>query len=166
MGQRRSKQNGSGGQNGNGKAHRARAHAAAALPDIGSVQVKHLLRAPTGYLDVARQFAHALEETGYRTQLSPARMRAMIARGDRLSQRAGGLQNRATLADRQRMLHDAQLWKAMLSMWRVIVASMPDRPDLERAFGFMQTYMSVGRNAPEPVPPVPAPGGAATTPTA
>jgi len=164
MGQRRSKQNGS-GQNGNGKAHRARAHAAAALPDIGSVQVKHLLRAPAGYLDIARQFAHALEATGYRAQLSPARMRAMIARGDRLSQRAGGLQNKATLADRQRMLHDAQLWKAMLSMWRVIVASMPDRPDLERAFGFMQAYMSVGRNAVEPVS-VPAPAGAATTPTA
>ena len=57
------------------------------------------------------------------------------------------------------MLHDAQLWKSILSTWRLVVAALPNHPELEGPFAFMQDYMSVGRSAP-PAPPTPAPPSA------
>jgi len=56
-------------------------------------------------------------------------------------------------ADRRRMLQDSQSWKSMLSNWRLVVVAMPDRPELEASFAFMQDYMSVNRSTPPPQAP-------------
>jgi hypothetical protein len=50
----------------------------------------------------------------------------------------------------------SQAWKSMLSTWRLVVAAMPDRPELEQPFAFMQQYMSVHHSAPTPEPASPA----------
>jgi len=51
------------------------------------------------------------------------------------------------------MLQDSQSWKSMLSNWRLVVVAMPDRPELEASFAFMQDYMSVNRSTPPPQAP-------------
>jgi len=55
------------------------------------------------------------------------------------------------------MLHDSQVWKQILITWRLVVAAMPERPELQEPFAFMQAYMLPSR-LPAPAPaPVPAP---------
>ncbi|MFI5398456.1 MAG: hypothetical protein ACHQ9S_23225 [Candidatus Binatia bacterium] len=142
-----------GGNSGNGSPRKKRNHTktkSAAMPQagIGVEQVKHLLRAPSGYADIARQFAHGLEQTNFRGDISPRKIRALLARGERLTQRAAVAQVKATAADRTRMVHDSQMWKTIMSTWRMVVAAMPDHPELEEPFAFMQAYMSVTRSAP------------------
>jgi hypothetical protein len=50
------------------------------------------------------------------------------------------------------LIQDSQAWKSMLSNWRLVQAAMPDRPDLEAPFAFMQEYMTVTRSAPPQTP--------------
>ena len=113
-------------------------------------------KAPGDYKDIARRFADALEATKFRAPVSAAKLRSMVLRGERLAQRAGALQVKATAADRRRMVQDSQAWKSMLSAWRLVGAAMPDRPELEEPFAFMQEYMSVSRSAAPTTPPAPA----------
>ena len=78
----------------------------------------------------------------------------MAERGQRLGQRVNQLQLKTTAADRRRMVQDSQAWKSLLSSWRLVQAAMPDRPELEAPFAFMQQYMSTSRSVPPPqVPP-------------
>ncbi len=102
---------------------------------------------------VAQKFADALELTQFRGTVSPQKLRRMVVRGQRLAQRAAAAQLKATAAERRRMLQDSQAWKSMLSNWRLVVAAMPDRPDLQAPFAFMQDYMSVTRSTPPQAPP-------------
>ncbi len=158
-------------QRGNGEVPRrqARVRARRVAPGattLGREEVKHLLRAPGGYADIARQFAHALEQTGFRGPISPPKIRSLLARGERLVQSAAVARVKASATDQQRMLHDSQVWKSILSTWRLIVAAMPDRPELQGPFAFMQAYMAPSRkSAPEPAPaPAPAPPAAIPSP--
>lgn len=121
--------------------------------DLSAAELKHLAKAPGDYPDIARKFADALEATQFRGTVSPHKMRSMVARGQRLAQRAATAQLKATVADRRRMLQDSQAWKSMLSNWRLVMAAMPDRPELEQPFAFMQDYMSVTRSTPPPPTP-------------
>ena len=82
----------------------------------------------------------------------------MVLRGERLAQRAAAAQLAATAADRRRIAQESQAWKSMLSTWRLIVAAMPERVELQEPFAFMQDYMSVTRSTPTP-PPAPQTGG-------
>ena len=99
---------------------------------------------------MARKFADALEHTKFRGTLSPQRLRSLVAQAQRLAQRAATAQLKATAADRRRMVHDSRAWKSMLSNWRLVQAAMPDRPELEQLFAFMQDYMSVTRSTAQP----------------
>jgi len=54
---------------------------------------------------------------------------------------------------RKALLQDSQAWKSMLSNWRLVLAAMPDRLDLEAPFAFMQEYMSVTRSTSPPQRP-------------
>lgn len=121
--------------------------------EIGIEDVKRMVKAPGDYQGVARKFADALESTKFRGAVSPRKLRSMIARGERLAQRANTAQLIATNADRRRMAQESLAWKSMLSSWRLIVAAMPDRVELQEPFAFMQDYMSVTRSAPPPAPP-------------
>jgi len=123
--------------------------------DLSSADLKHLAKAPGDYPDIARKFADALELTRFRGTVSPHKLRSMVVRAQRLAQRAAAAQLKATAADRRRMLQDSQAWKSMLSNWRLVTAAMPDRPELEQPFAFMQDYMSVTRSTP-PSPQTPA----------
>lgn len=122
----------------------------AAQVDLSTADLKHLAKAPGDYQDIARKFADALEMTNFRGIVSPQKLRGMVARGQRLAQRAAAAQLKAVATDRRRMLQDSQAWKSMLSNWRLVVAAMPDRPELEAPFSFMQDYMSVTRSTPQP----------------
>jgi hypothetical protein len=126
--------------------------ARAAQVDVSSAGLRHLPKAPGDYHEVARKFADALESTKFRGSVSPQKLRSMVARGERLAQRAAAAQLKAVAADRHRMLQDSQAWKSMLSNWRLVQAAMPDRPDLEAPFAFMQEYMSVTRSTPPQTP--------------
>ena len=35
------------------------------------------------------------------------------------------------------MMQESQAWKSMLSTWQLVIAAMPDRPELEQPFAFM-----------------------------
>jgi hypothetical protein len=54
------------------------------------------------------------------------------------------------------MVQESQAWKSMLSTWRLVVAAMPDRPELEQPFAFMHQYISVHHSPPTPEPASPA----------
>ena len=120
--------------------------------ELSSADLKHVAKAPGDYQDVARKFADALELTQFRGTVSAQKLRSMVAHGRRLAQRAATAQLKAMAAERRRMLQDSQAWKSMLSNWRLVVAAMPDRPELEAPFAFMQDYMSVTRSTPPPQP--------------
>jgi len=124
----------------------------AAQVDVSSAELKHLLKAPGDYHDIARKFADALESTNFRGSVSSRKLRSMVARGERLAQRTAAAQLKAMAVDRRRMLQDSQAWKSMLSDWRLVQAAMPDRPDLEAPFAFMQEYMAVTRSTPPQTP--------------
>ncbi|HXQ24495.1 MAG TPA: hypothetical protein VN812_22630 [Candidatus Acidoferrales bacterium] len=157
---KKTRNNNASGNGGNATPRKKRNHAGNAATiaqaDIGVEQVKHLLRAPSGYPEIARQFASGLEQTNFRGAISPRRIRTQLARGERLTRQAADAQVKATAAARKRMLHDSQLWKSIMATWRMIVAAMPDHPELEQPFAFMQEYMSTSRSkpAPPPTPPV------------
>ncbi len=86
----------------NGKPVKRRAASnGAARAVIGAAQVKHLLRAPGGYADIVRQFAYSLEKTNFRGEISPARIRSMLARGERLNRRAADAQTKAAASHRR-----------------------------------------------------------------
>jgi hypothetical protein len=157
-GKRRRRGGGNSGGNASPSPRRKRTRsksAAAASAEIGVEQVKHLLRAPSGYAEIARQFANGLEQTNFHGEISPRTLRSLLARGERLAEHAAVAQLKATAAERKRMLHDSQVWKSIMSTWRMIVAAMPDHPELEEPFGFMQAYMSVTRSTPAAQTPVP-----------
>jgi hypothetical protein len=115
-----------------------------------------MLRAPGDYREVAHKFADALEWTKFRGPVSPGKIRSMVARGQRLAQQAAAARIRATAVERRRMMQDSHAWKSVLSTWRLVVAAMPDRPELENPFAFMQQYMSTSRSTPPPQSPPPA----------
>jgi hypothetical protein len=138
----------------NGNHNAAKRRTARAIQvEISSADLKHLAKAPGDYQEVARKFADALESTKFRGTVSAQRLRGMVARGQRLGQRAAAVQLKAMAADRRRMVQDSQAWKSMLSNWRLVIAAMPDRPELEAPFAFMQDYMSVTRSTPQPPAP-------------
>ena len=118
--------------------------------DLSAADLKHLPKAPGDYGDVARKFADALEATNFRGTVSAFKLRSMIARAQRLAQRAAAAQIKAVAANRRRMVQDSQAWKSMLSNWRLIQAAMPEHPELEPPFAFMQDYMSVPRSTAPP----------------
>ena len=121
---------------------------------LGAEEIKRLLKAPGDYHDIAQKFAAALEMTNFRGPFSPQKLRSMVDRGRRLGQLADELQLKATAADQRRMVQDSQAWRSLLSSWRQVQAAMPDRPEFEEPFAFMQEYMSPGRSS---VPPTPTP---------
>ena len=41
------------------------------------------------------------------------------------------------------MLQDSQAWKSMLSNWRLVVAAIPDRPELEASFARLHAGLHV-----------------------
>ena len=131
---------------------RKRRTARPAQVELSAADLKHLAKAPGDYQDIARKFADALEATKFRGSVSPQKLRTMVTRGQRLAQRAAAAQIKAMAAGRRRMLQDSQAWKSMLSNWRLVVAAMPDRPELEASFAFMQDYMSVTRSTPPQAP--------------
>jgi hypothetical protein len=124
-----------------------------APPDIGADEIKRMVKAPGDYEGIARKFADALEATNFRGAVTPQQLRRMVARGERLAQRATAAQMIATAADRQRIAQESQAWKSILSTWRLVVAALPDRAALEQPFAFMQEYMSVTRSAPTAAAP-------------
>ena len=148
---RRSKGNGTNGSNNTAKRRPARA----AAVEVSAAAVKHLAKAPGDYQAVAQKFADALELTKFRGTVSAPTLRRMVARGQQLGQRAAAAELKAMAADRRRMLQDSQAWKSLLSNWRLVMAAMPDRPELEGPFAFMQQYMSVTRSTPPPAPAAP-----------
>ena len=139
--------------NGNGNARgRKRVVRRAAQMTVSSADLKHLPKAPGDYHEVARKFADALEMTKFRGTVTSRQLRVMVGRGQRLAQRAHAAHLKAIAAERRRMVQDSHAWKSMLSSWRLVQAAMPERPDLEASFAFMQDYMSVTRSAPPPSP--------------
>ena len=142
------------GASNNGNNHpRKRSTARPAQVELSTADLKHLAKAPGDYQEITWKFADALEATKFRGSVSPQKLRTMVARGQRLAQRAAAAQIKAMAADRRRMLQDSQAWRSMLSNWRLVVAAMPDRPELEASFTFMQDYMSVTRSTPPPQAP-------------
>jgi len=138
----------------NGKTHaRRRPAARPAQAEIGSEDLKHLAKAPGDYHEIARKFADALDLTKFRGAVSAPRLRSMVTRALRLAQRAHVAQVDAVTAERRRIVQDSQAWKSMLANWRLVTAAMPDRPDLQPAFAFMQEYMAVKRSGTPPPPP-------------
>ncbi|MFI5364158.1 MAG: hypothetical protein ACHQ4J_00910 [Candidatus Binatia bacterium] len=148
MASTRRSRNGNGATNGDNNHARKKRTARAAQVDLSTADLKHLAKAPADYHEIAHKFADALELTKFRGVVSAQKLRRMVARGQSLAQRAAAAQIKAVAADRRRMLQDSQAWKSMLSNWRLVVAAMPDRPDLEAPFAFMQAYMSVARSTP------------------
>ncbi len=142
-------------QNGNGVAPPKRRRATTAeSPDIGAEAVRHLVRAPADYAGVVRQFADALTRTNFKGEISAFKIRTLLRRGERLAQRAATAEHKAVIARRQRTVHDSNLWKDVLATWRLVGAAMPNHPELETPFAFMQEYMSIGRrNGPPSTPP-------------
>ena len=115
-----------------------------------TADVKRLPKAPGDYEETARKFADALIETKFRGFVTGAKLRGQIARGERLAKKAAAAQHNATLADRARMVAESDAWKGMLTTWRMIVAVLPERPDLQHRFAFMSDYMSAKRSAKAP----------------
>ncbi len=141
-------------QNGNGAtAPKRRRTARVETLDIGADAVRHLVRAPADYAGIVRQFADALTRTNFKGEISAYKIRTLLRRGERLAQRAATAEHAAVLAGRQRIAHDSNLWGNVLSTWRLIVAAMPNHPELEAPFAFMQEYMSIGRRKPPPKAP-------------
>jgi hypothetical protein len=112
-----------------------------------------LVKAQGDHHDVARKFADALDSTKFRDSVSPQKLSTMVARGERLGQRAAAARLKVVAADRLRMLQDSQAWKSILSNWRLVQAAMPDRPELEAPFAFMQAYMALTRSTAPPQTP-------------
>src|SRR5437879_618992 len=114
---------------GNGKrtAPRRRARRRIEQPDLSNEDIRHLLKAPSDYQGIGGKLADAIEK-------------------------AAAVQLRATAADRRRMMQDSETWRSMLAAWRFVQAIMPEHPELEEPFAFMQEYMSVTRTAPAPTP--------------
>ena len=152
--------------NGGNKPSRKRSSAAsAAQKPIGADDVRHLAKAPSGYQDVMHKFADALEWAQFRAPVSPAQLRSLVSRATRAAQRAAVAQLKATAADRQRIMQEAQAWKSVRSAWRSVLAAMPDHPELEEPFAFMQDYMAASRSAPV-TPRTPATPATPAAPTA
>ncbi len=145
---------GSNGNNGGNNGRKKRAVRPVQM-EISAADLKHLAKAPGDYAAIAYKFADALELTRFRGKISAVQLRRMVARGQQLAQRAAAVQLKATTAERRRMLQDAEAWKGILSNWRLIQAAMPDRPELQGPFAFMQEYMSVTPRS-TPQPPTPA----------
>ena len=103
---------------------RRAARARGVRAEIGAEDIKRMVKAPSDYEGIARQFADALQSTKFRGLVTPAKLRSMVARGERLGQRATAAQMKATSADRRRMAQESQAWKSMLSTWRLIVAAI------------------------------------------
>ena len=115
-----------------------------------TADLKHMAKAPGDYEETGRKFADALIETKFRGVVSGVKLRSQIARGERLAKKAAAAQHKATLADRARMVAESDAWKGMLTTWRMIVAVLPDRADLQHRFAFMSDYMSAKRSAKAP----------------
>ena len=66
----------------------------------------------------------------------------------------GVLDFRFWVSNHYRMMHDSETWKSILDTWRLVVAAMPNHPELEQPFVFMQQDMSIGPRG-GAVPPAP-----------
>jgi hypothetical protein len=151
---KRSGRKASSNPNGPKQRTRVRKPPAAVATDISAEDVKRLPKAPGDYAGIAQQFADALERTKFRGDITAHKIRTRLRRGQRLLQRAAKAQDAATAADRQRIVHDSQLWKSIMATWRLVVAALPAHPDLETPFAFMREYMSTSsRSAPPATPP-------------
>ena len=84
----------------------------------------------------------------------PFKLAKMLQCAEYLAQRAAAEQAAATAAQHYRMMDDSQTWKSILDTWRLVVAAMPNHPELEQPFVFMQQYMSIGPRG-GVVPPAP-----------
>ncbi len=98
-----------------------------------------------------------MERTRFRSPISSAKLRSLVKRSEALAKHAAMLELKATAADQARMVHESQAWKSMLSVWRLVQAATPDRPELEQPVAFMQEYMGVGRSTPATTPPAQSP---------
>lgn len=124
---------------------------------ISAADLRKLPKAPGDYEETVRKLADVIESTKFRGPVSANKLRSLVSRGEKLTTKADAAEQKFLVADRARIAAQSEAWKSTLSNWRMIVASMPDRPELEDAFAFMTQYMSAPRAAPEAAEPAAKP---------
>src|SRR5579862_9915036 len=92
-------------KNGNRPQKRPRPRGSGAM--LAAADIKRLPKAPADYEGIARKFADALESTRFRGAVTANELRGMVARGERLAQRAVAAQLAATAADRRRIAQES-----------------------------------------------------------